>query len=238
MQNKKITTVLFDLDGTLLPMDQDLFAKTYFGSIAKAVAPCGYDVQALIGGIWACTKVMMKNNGSQTNEQAFWHAFAEMFGERVYQDKPAFDAFYVEHFDEISAVCGHDDRAATVIALCHQKGITTALATNPIFPRIATEKRMAWAGLSPCDFALYTTYENASYCKPNFKYYQTILDELGVSADECLMVGNDVADDMVASEMGMSVFLLTPCMINAKNLDISGYPQGDFDDLLAFIDAL
>ena len=33
-----IETVLFDLDGTLLPMDQDVFAKTYFSSIAKAVA--------------------------------------------------------------------------------------------------------------------------------------------------------------------------------------------------------
>ena len=28
---EKITTVLFDLDGTLLPMDQDLFVKSYFG---------------------------------------------------------------------------------------------------------------------------------------------------------------------------------------------------------------
>ena len=39
----KITTVLFDLDGTLLPMDQDVFVKDYFGRIAAKVAPAGYD---------------------------------------------------------------------------------------------------------------------------------------------------------------------------------------------------
>ena len=33
--NMKITTVLFDLDGTLLPMDQDVFIKDYFGRLAR-----------------------------------------------------------------------------------------------------------------------------------------------------------------------------------------------------------
>ena len=32
-----ITTVLFDLDGTLLPMDQDVFVKDYFTRIAGKV---------------------------------------------------------------------------------------------------------------------------------------------------------------------------------------------------------
>lgn len=31
----KITTVLFDLDGTLLPMDNDGFTKGYFKFLAK-----------------------------------------------------------------------------------------------------------------------------------------------------------------------------------------------------------
>ena len=44
-----ITTVLFDLDGTLLPMDQEVFVKDYFGRIAAKVAPAGYDPKRLIG---------------------------------------------------------------------------------------------------------------------------------------------------------------------------------------------
>ena len=30
--------VLFDLDGTLLPMDQDVFNKAYFGALSKTCA--------------------------------------------------------------------------------------------------------------------------------------------------------------------------------------------------------
>lgn len=230
-----ITTVLFDLDGTLLPMDQDVFAKTYFTAIAKTIAPLGYDPEAVVKGIWAGTKAMIKNTGERTNEAVFWETFAGIFGERVYGDQPAFDRFYVEHFDEIAAVCGHDDRAAEVIRLCHERGRKTVLATNPIFPRIATEKRMKWAGLSPADFELFTTYENACYCKPNLTYYQTILDELGLVPEECLMVGNDVGEDMIARKLGMQVFLLTDCIINRAEEDISVYPHGDFDKLLSFL---
>lgn len=230
-----ITTVLFDLDGTLLPMDQELFAKTYFSSIAKAIAPLGYEPEAVVKGIWAGTKAMVKNTGEKTNEAVFWETFAGIFGDRVYGDKPAFDRFYVEHFDEIAAVCGHDPRAAEIIRLCHEKGRKTVLATNPIFPRIATEKRMKWAGLSPEDFELFTTYDNSSYCKPNLTYYTTILDELGLSPEECLMVGNDVGEDMIARKLGMKVFLLTDCVINRAEEDLSVYPHGGFDELLAFL---
>ena len=33
-----IKAVLFDLDGTLLPMDQDIFVKSYFGLLAKKLS--------------------------------------------------------------------------------------------------------------------------------------------------------------------------------------------------------
>ena len=35
MTMKKYEAILFDLDGTLLPMDNDLFIKTYLGLLAK-----------------------------------------------------------------------------------------------------------------------------------------------------------------------------------------------------------
>ena len=112
------------------------------------------------------------------------------------------------------------------------------LATNPIFPAAATESRIEWAGLDKNDFLLYTTYENSHYCKPNPKYYEEILERLHMNAEECLMVGNDVNEDMVAETLGMKVFLLTDCLLNKDNKDISAYPHGGFPELLSFVEGL
>ena len=43
-----VKTILFDLDGTLLPMDQDVFVKSYFKRLAAKLAPLGYESQQLI----------------------------------------------------------------------------------------------------------------------------------------------------------------------------------------------
>ena len=56
-----------------------------------------------------------------------------------------------------------------------------------------------------------------------------------VNPENCLMVGNDVQEDMVAQTVGMQVFLLTPCMINRAGEDISRFPHGNFQDLMTFI---
>ena len=109
------------------------------------------------------------------------------------------------------------------------------LATNPLCPAIATQSRARWAGLTPEDFALITTYENSAFCKPNPDYYREILGKLNLKPEECLMVGNDVQEDMVARMLGMEVFLLTDCIINRDGTDISRFPNGGFDDLLAFL---
>ena len=36
----------------------------------------------------------------------------------------------------------------------------------------------------------------------------------------------------------MKVFLLTDCLINRENKDISVYPHGSFDELIQYIEAL
>lgn len=233
-----ITTILFDLDGTLLPMDQDDFVKAYFGGLAKKLAPYGYDAEKLIAAIWTGTKEMVKNNGEVTNEKAFWRKFCEIFGEDARKDEPLFEDFYKNEFQNVKAVCGFDENAAKVIQTAKQKGYRVALATNPIFPAIATESRMRWAGLNAEDFELYTTYEHSRFCKPNLEYYREILERLNVQPNECIMVGNDVGEDMVAAKLGMKVFLLTDCLINKSGDDISVYPNGNMDQLIEYINDL
>ena len=52
------------------------------------------------------------------------------------------------------------------------------------------------------------------------------------------MIGNDVSEDMVASKLGMKVFLITDNLINKNNEDIEKYPHGDFDDAINYISNL
>ncbi len=233
-----IKAVLFDLDGTLLPMDQDVFVKAYFKGLAKKLAPRGYEPETLIKAVWGGTGAMINNDGSRTNEKAFWEFFSGVFGEKVLDDISYFDEFYRTDFQQVKEVCGFDDMAGHTIKRLKDKGIKLALATNPIFPEIATRSRAAWAGITLDDFEMYTTYENIGYSKPNAEYYRQVAAKLGVEPEECLMVGNDVDDDMVAQELGMKVFLLTDNLINKSGTDISIYPNGGFKELNSYIDSI
>lgn len=234
----KITTLLFDLDGTLLPMDQDTFIKAYFYKISKRLAKFGYDPEKLVKAIWDGTMLMVKNDGKRTNEQVFWDRMAEIFGKDVRDDEPKFYDFYVEEFDGVAASCGFTPHAREVVDLAHSLGLRTALATNPIFPAIATEKRVLWAGLDPKDFELITTYENSRHSKPNPEYYLDILSQLGLRPEECVMIGNDAAEDTVPARLGMKVFILTDDLINKTDVDITQYPNGSFSELMEFIRSL
>ena len=229
--------VLFDLDGTLLPMDQDKFIEAYMGTMAKKLAPHGYVPEVLMKGVFVGIKSMVSNDGSITNEEAFWNAFSGIVGEHVKEDLPIFDDYYRNEFQSVEKVCGYDKRAKEIIDYIREKGCQVVLATNPLFPSIATESRMRWAGLEKEDFVLYTTYENSSFCKPNPKYYLEILEKIAVAPEDCLMVGNDVTEDMVAETLGMKVFLLTDSIINKENRDISAYPNGSFEELKAYLGA-
>lgn len=230
--------VLFDLDGTLLPMDMDAFVNIYFKNLAAALAPRGYDPEKLIAAIWGGTKAMVKNDGSCTNEAAFWQYFASLFGEQARQDEPHFDAFYRTGFVKAKDACGFNENAAKLVQAVKEKGLRCALATNPIFPDVATSQRIEWAGLNKADFELYTTYENSRYCKPNPAYYRDILEKMGLKGEDCLMIGNDGVEDVAAMQCGMQVFLLTDCLLNGDKVDLEKIPHGSFEDAIQFVNAL
>lgn len=233
-----ITTVLFDLDGTLLPMDQECFIRAYFGSLTDHMAQYGYEKERLMKTIWASTGAMIQNETGRSNEVVFWEHMEKSYGPQIRQAEPKFDEFYRVGFPKVRQVCGFTPMAAQIIAACKEKGLRVALATNPFFPATATLQRIGWAGMEPEDFEWITTYENSCACKPNPAYYAQVLRRLGVEAEECLMVGNDVEEDMMARELGMQVFLLTPCMINKKEKDITQYPHGDYNALHRYIEKL
>lgn len=216
-------------------MDQEVFVKDYLGRLAAYLAPYGYDPRKLTDAVWKGVGAMVMNDGSCRNEARFWQTFASVFGEEYLKDRPLIEEFYRTEFQKVQKSCGYDPKAAELIRTLRDRGYRLILATNPIFPAAATESRIRWAGLEPDDFEFRTTYENVSYSKPNLDYYREIMTLCGLTAEECLMAGNDAGEDMVAEKLGMKVFLLTAGLID-RGMDISRYPQGSFNDLLSYLE--
>lgn len=231
-----MNTFIFDLDGTLLPMpSQQKFLDAYIKAVAGKVAAFGYEPKSFIQALLAGTEQMIRNDGQMTNEKRFWSVFCNILGEEAKQLEEVFDDFYRNEFNAAKSTTHEHPLANTCIKLLRDKGYTVALATNPLFPRVATLTRILWAGLDYRDFELITTYEISSYCKPKLEYYLEVLNKIGKKPEECIMVGNDVKEDMCAADIGMDTFLLKDCLICSEEDDISGFKQGGFDDLYQLI---
>lgn len=223
--------ILFDLDGTLLPMDLDSFKNLYFSMLVKSISKHGYEPKALMKAILDGIGAMFNNDGERTNEKAFFDAMEKAFGDKIYEDISCFEEFYENDFDLVKASVGFNSEADRVIKGLRSKGYRLILATNPVFPEVATKKRIEWAGLNASDFEFITTYENSHFSKPGINYYKEILDKAGLKPCECLMVGNDTSDDMSAKDLGLDVFLVTDDLINEKGIDISLFERGKLTDL-------
>ena len=233
-----VKAVLFDLDATLLPMDQDVFLKTYLGKMAKKMTAFGYNEAEFIEAIWLGSYEMIKNDGSRLNSEAFWSYFCKRFGEKAIEHEPYLDAFYRNEFRQVKSICGYDAASRRIVERVKAAGIPAILATNPVFPEVATNERILWAGLEPELFDFITTYDNSRFSKPNPKYYLEIAEKIGVAPEDCLMVGNDTSDDMSAAKAGMQVYLVTDNLINKSGEDISKYPNGTLVDFEKYLDKI
>ena len=230
-----IKTILFDLDGTLLPMDEEYFKKIYFGAIYKKIAYLGYTLDELLNCIWYGTKAMYKNNGKETNETIFWKAFIEVHPDRLEENKQNFVEFYDQIFPTLGNACGYQPLVKEFIKELKARGYEVIIASNPIFPSVATRARIKWAGLNPDDFKYITAYENSSFCKPNPQYYKEILDKFNLKPEECLMIGNDAREDTVALSLGIDTYLITDCLLNPDNVDINQYKNGPFKEIMDMV---
>ena len=222
---------LFDLDGTLLPMDMEKFVEIYLASICKKFAPnIGIDPKLFAKGIWKGSGAMGKNDGDCLNIEVFWRTMNDVCGKdmRVFSDD--FDDYYRNEFIAARQATSVTPYAKKSVELIKQHGGKMIVATNPIFPKAATYRRIEWAGLDVNDFEFITTYDNSSRCKPNLNYFYDICSICGIVPEESIMIGNDVDEDMCASRLGFDVYLVKDCMINRRNKDLRYYKSGSFED--------
>ena len=235
---KKYKAILFDMDGTLVPMDMKEFTGGYFKLLCKKLKKYGFDDEVLIKTIWAGTKSMAANDGTMINRDRFWDTFGKYLSGPVDEiDQDCLD-FYGNEFKDAKCFVQENPLAVSAVEAAREKAEYVVLATNPLFPMVGHDTRMSWVGLKRDDFDLVTSYESDSYCKPNPKYFETICARIGVDPSECLMIGNDEHEDMwCATQAGIDAYLVTDTAIPSEEHPWDG-PKGTFAEMVEMLKAL
>ncbi len=233
----KYKAILFDLDGTLLPMDNDEFARGYFGLLYKSVASLGYEKDAFVDAMWRGVAAMVKNDTDKLNRERFWEVFSGLLGSQVLEHIPSFDDFYTKDFNKAIAFTQPAPLAREAVRLAREKAGKVVLATNPFFPPVAVMSRLEWAGLKTEDFDHITHYDNSRRCKPNPEYFLEVAGAIETAPSDCLMIGNNTREDIAASQaVGMDTFLITDCLI--KEGEMPETKKGTFAQLVEYLKSI
>lgn len=231
--------IMTDLDCTLLIMDQDVYIKRYVNEIAKMFYELGYDGKFIAKATMQASMMMAKNDGSRTNAEAFEEAFASIVGEGAKKIIELFDDVYGDRYHSIKEITTFNPYAEEIVSLMREKADHIVVATQPMFPLEAVRKRLSWTGLKPEMFDHITVYDNSTFCKPNPLYYKEVMDKYGVTAEETLMIGNDITEDILpCQKLGVDTFLVMDGIINTINHDLNGIRKGNYDDLLKYLKSL
>ena len=236
---KKYKLIMSDLDNTLLPIyTQDRFVEVWFRDISKKFAQNGMEPAKALEGVSRGIRAMIYNDGSKKNIEVFYDKVQEISGYSEREIAPVMYDYYTTTFENVYDLTLPNPHAVKIAELMRQKAQYAVIATMPVFTIEAVEMRMSWVGLDPQAFDFITTAATSSYSKPNPLYFQEILDRFGVSADETLMIGNDVREDIQpCTELGIDVFLVMNHMIT-HDLPFDGYRRGSYDELIAFLEEL
>jgi HAD superfamily hydrolase (TIGR01662 family) len=230
-----LRAVLLDLDDTLLGNDMERFLPPYFAALgrrmAQFVAP-----DDLVKMLLASTRVMMKNDDpAVTNQQVFDADFFPRLGRPAASVRPTIAAFYEEDFPALKRHTQARPLARSLVQALFDRGYDVVIATNPMFPRRAIEHRLDWAGVLDFPFKLITSYENSHFCKPNPHYYEEIVDRLDCRPDQAIMVGDDLANDILpAAQVGLRTYWIVDPPAQAGLVPYAGL-HGSLADCLAWV---
>jgi FMN phosphatase YigB (HAD superfamily) len=232
----RIRALFLDLDDTLLLNDTDRFLSRYFRAlVAKVqdVVPVGRFAEAL----GAAIRAMERNDGSNdTNAEVFAREFFPRVGREPEELRPLFDDFYAHEFEALRALTTVDPAARELVTWAFDRGLQVAIATQPMFPRVAILSRLRWADVPYEEFPYHwlACYETMRACKPHPRFFLEILEGLGRRPEECLMVGDSPAADMPARDLGLRTFFVDRGT-RADTDDVACDARGDLHRLLALL---
>jgi FMN phosphatase YigB (HAD superfamily) len=203
----RLSTLLFDLDGTLVDMQRRglelRFMLRAFRRFGPAIRPWHFR-----RAFWEAAERLQVHGTDKTNYQVF----LETLGTHSRVDLVALDRIVREflvldfpHFsDHFVAVPGGRE----TLELARRLGYRVVLATNPVWPLDGVRARLRAGGLDDFTFDFISHSEVMTRCKPDPRYYRELLERLGARGEECLMIGNDPRKDLPAKDAGIGTFLI------------------------------
>jgi FMN phosphatase YigB (HAD superfamily) len=230
-----IKAVLFDMDGTLVPVDINEFLPRYVGLLWKRFAHL-VPQEKFAESLWGATGAMVRSQDtSRTMYDVFWQDFSARLGIEPDELKPVVGDFYETEFPQLKGSMVPDPRARQVVTAALNQGYEVVLATTPIFPGTAIIERARWGNIHDLPWKIITAYEEMHSSKPNPQYYSEVLARIGRKPDECVMVGNDTRDDLVAGTIGMRTFLADELILDRKTDYVPTW-RGTLSDLQTLIE--
>jgi len=230
-----LKAILFDLDGTLLPIDIDRFLEKYFKALAPSFAEL-FNPKDFLKQVLASTNKMITNlDPTKTNQEIFVDDFYQATQVPPEVFMPIFDHFYANEFSWLGEGISPKPIVREIIKILAEKEYELVIATNPVFPLIAIQERMQWANIGDFAYSLITSFENMHYCKPNIEYYKEIMAMINAKPEDCLMIGNDVDEDLAAAKLGIKTFLVKDFLINRTSKQYTADFEGTLEDLFSFV---
>lgn len=230
-----IQAVFFDLDGTLIDIDIELFVTGYLNRLTEQMSEWAEPARAT-RVLHQAVAAMFANKDPDKSLEVVLH---EVLQQELSMDpldyQGCLERFCRKSLDSLSPLVKGHPLSSQLINISHARGWKVALATNPIFPRVVVDARLSWGNLRSDAFNHVCSYETEHYCKPDPLFFEEQLDRMQVSADACLMIGNDALHDMSASQVGIRTCLLTPWCIKRPGVSFQPDWQGRHEELLTFL---
>lgn len=228
-----VNTLLLDLDGTLCTMDKVRFMKRYMTDMAehfKDIIP----VDSFAPHIMKSSAFASSHPSPNYSwGEVFINHFAEGFGLKANGMLGRFMDFFVKDFPQYCSMVTPHPLTAKLLQITAEKGYKLACASNCLMPKIAIEERMRCCGIDPARFDFIPGMEYMHHSKPNPLFFQEIADNLGVEPGDCLVVGNDMDEDMCAADIGMKTFFIG---LSTEDLSSKVTYSGELKDLITLLE--
>ena len=233
-------TILFDLDDTLLGNSSESFVPHYFDALGNYFAD-SVGKELFLQGVMTAVQAMTVNRETAvSNYDIFWQSMQDVIGYDHAGLEDEILAFYRDIFPTLQPYTHPIPVTIPLMRYCFARGFKVVIATNPLYPQLAIEERLRWAGVpvTAFNYARVTVFENSTAVKPNPAYYQQILQEIDSKPADTLMVGNDWEQDIQPTAgQGIAAYWINDGKTAPPDPNLI-VGHGTLDDFFAYIQQL